>query len=192
MVSADAERKRLERDLHDGAQQGLITVSMQLTAAAAAAPDPGHRWTSAHGTGRAHRGLGDLREIARGLFPVSLAEAGVQAALRELGDHTPVPLLVDGSVNGSCTSETNMAMYQLVLDVVNGLPAGAGAYVRVSLDGGGTEPAAVLITTPPADPGRIRRRVLRSEDRLIALGGSLTIAATATGLTLVGEIPCGS
>ena len=106
VVRADAERKRLERDLHDGAQQGLITLSLQLTAAAAAAPDRTHGRPPAHGATGVREALQDLRAIARGLFPVSLAEGGVHAALRELGDHTPVPLLVEGSVYGRCPPET--------------------------------------------------------------------------------------
>ena len=88
VARADAERGRLERDLHDGAQQGLIALSVGVTAAAGPHQDEAQREIAA--------ALHDLRTIARGLFPVSLSEAGLAAALRELGDHTTVPLVVEG------------------------------------------------------------------------------------------------
>jgi len=136
--------------------------------------------------------LEELRSVARGLFPVSLAEAGVLAALRELGDHTAVPLVVDGTVAGPRSLETDMAIYHLVADVVGSTTAGPGTVVRVRLDGGDMEPIRVQITIPPAAPGWTRQLVIRSEDRLMALGGRLSVASTASALTVEGEIPCAS
>ena len=191
VIKADAERKRMERDLHDGAQQGLVALSVQLTTAAATA-STGH--SAARRLIQAQReiteALEELRAIARGLFPVSLEEAGVHAALRELGDHTLVPLVVDGTMAGQGSLETDMAIYHLVLDVVDSTRAGPDTVVRVTLEGGATAPTRILITAPPATPGWTRRLVIRSEDRLMALGGRLSVATTPAGLTFEGEIPC--
>jgi signal transduction histidine kinase len=191
VIKADAERRRLERDLHDGAQQGLITLSMQLTAAAASSDQAGRQrlQTAQHEITHALEGL---RDIARGLFPVSLGEAGIMAALRELGDHTPVPLVVEGSVAGPASAEADLAIYHLVLDIVNSSAGRAAGFVHVTLSGGGDVATRVLIRTPVDDPDRVRGITIRSEDRVIALGGLLTIASTAASLSVEGEIPCAS
>jgi signal transduction histidine kinase len=189
VIKADAERRRLERDLHDGAQQGLITLSMQLTAAAATS-DHAARQRLKTAQQEIAGALEGLREIARGLFPVSLAEAGILAALRELGDHTSVPLLVEGFVAEPASTEVDLAIYHLVLDVVNSTVARSGDFVQVTLDGGGSVATRVVIRTPVDDADRVRALTVRSEDRLMALGGRLTIASTAKSLTVEGEIPC--
>lgn len=191
VVMADAERRRLERDLHDGAQQGLVTLSLRLTAAGRADPGADTRVLKA-AQDAVTAALHDLRAIARGLFPVSLAEAGLLAALRDLGDHAPIPLLVDGAFAGRCSAEADSALYHLILDVVRGLAPGLGGSVRVVLSGGGPDLATMTITTRPVDPLQARRAVLRAEDRLAALSGTLTVTATADALTLKGAVPCGS
>jgi signal transduction histidine kinase len=191
VIMADAERRRLERDLHDGAQQGLITLSMQLTAAAASC-DPAGRQRLHTAQQEITEALQGLREIARGLFPVSLAEAGIMAALRELGDHTPVPLLVEGSAAGPASAEADLAIYHLVLDVVTSTATRGGAFVRVAVNGTAGAPTRVVIETPADDADRVRGTTVRSEDRLIALGGRVTISSTTESLTVEGEIPCAS
>lgn len=176
VARADDERGRLERNLHDGAQQGLITLSMQLTASGEDLAAAQEEITAA---------LHDLRTIARGLFPVSLAEAGLPAALRELGDHTPVALVVEGGFVGRPGPEAERALYDLVSAAV---PREPGGSVQVSTSGGGPAPARIRITAPGLDPVSL----LSAEDRVAALGGSLTVTSTADGVVVEGEVPCGS
>lgn len=185
VATADDERGRLERDLHDGAQQGLIALSLQLTAAAAS------------GTARVAEAqheislaLQDLRTVARGLFPVSLGEAGLVPALRELGDHTHVPLVVEGALSGPAGVATDLAFYDMVLDVATATLEVPGAVVRVVLDGGANQPARVRVSATPADPTRARRLLVRAEDRVAALGGTLTVRTTGATLVVEGEVPC--
>jgi hypothetical protein len=85
-----------------------------------------------------------------------------------------------------------MAIYHLVLDLVESTTPGPGNLVRVALDGGDTAPTRIRITIPTASPGWSQRLLIRSEDRLMALGGRLSVASTAAALTVEGEIPCAS
>ena len=150
VASADAERGRLERDLHDGAQQGLITLSVQLATAAA----NGGSARIAEAQHEISLALQDLRAVARGLFPASLGEAGLVAALRELGDHTHVALVVDGAAFGPVGLDVDKAFYDLVVDVATATPEAPGAVVRVELDRGDDASARVRVRATPADPDR--------------------------------------
>ncbi len=136
--------------------------------------------------------LQDLRTVARGVFPVSLGEAGLVAALRELGDHTHVPLIVQGAHFGPWGLATDLAFYDVVLDAVTATTEGPGAAVRVVLDGGVDQPARVHVSATPADPTRANRLLVRAEDRVAALGGTLTVLSTGSTLVVRGEVPCGS
>jgi signal transduction histidine kinase len=93
VAAADAARHRIQRDLHDGAQQRLVTLALQLRAAQSAVPpDAGDLATElerlAEGLSAAHD---ELREIARGIHPVALAKAGLASALTGLGAAPPCP-----------------------------------------------------------------------------------------------------
>ena len=149
VATADAERGRLERDLHDGAQQGMIALSVQLTAASANRGDV-QVAAAQHEIALALR---DLRTVAHGLFPVSLGEAGLAAALRELGDHTDVPLVVDGGLAGPPVIATDMAFYNVVLDVATATPEAPGAVLHVVLAGGADRAARVRDSATSADLG---------------------------------------
>jgi signal transduction histidine kinase len=186
VAAADAERGRLERDLHDGAQQGLITLSVLLTGAAA-------KHDSAR-VAEAQReislALQDLRTVARGLFPVSLGESGLVAALRELGDHTHVPLVVEGALVGAPGSATDLAFYSVVIDVVTATREAPGAAVWVALYGRADGPARVRARATPVDPEQAKRLLVRAEDRVAALGGTLTAETVGSTLVVQGEVTC--
>ena len=186
VATADAERERLERDLHDGAQQLLIALSLQLTAASAGRGSARIR-EAQNEIGLA---LQDLRTVARGLFPVSLGEAGLVAALRELGDHTRVPLIVEGALADPPGTATDLAFYDVVLDAATATTEAPGAAVRVVLSGGDDQPARVQVSATPADPTLAEGLLVRAEDRVAALGGTLTATITGTTLVVKGEVPC--
>jgi signal transduction histidine kinase len=188
VAAADAERGRLERDLHDGAQQGLIALSLEL--AGVAAGHGGDRVAEAQR--EISLALRDLRTVARGLFPVSLGESGLVAALRELGDHTPVPLVVEGSLVGPPGSATELAFFAVVIDVVTATREAPGAAVWVALDGGADGPTRVRARATPVDPEQATRLLVRAEDRVAALGGTLTAEVAGSTLLVEGEVPCAS
>lgn len=181
----DAERRRLERNLHDGAQQRLIALAMSLALSSAAtgvALDSEHAELDA--------ALDELRDVAHGLFPASLEDAGVGAALRELGDHTPCPLVVVGQLAGAVPIAFGMAAYTLVGEVAPLHPADAVLTVR--LDGGGPQPARVTLTTALTDAAELQARLVHVGDRFIASGGDLNVVTGAAGLVVEGWAPCGS
>ena len=93
--AADTERRRLERDLHDGAQQRLIALQVLLQMASVAAP-PALRVSYADARGEVGIALEELRDLAHGIHPVVLTDAGLGAGLRTLAESSPVPLVVAG------------------------------------------------------------------------------------------------
>jgi signal transduction histidine kinase len=94
VATADQTRRRIERDLHDGAQQRLVTLVLHLREAQAAAP-PEHGELSAQlarAVAEANGALEDLRETARGIHPAILAKGGLRAALKTLAGRSPIPV----------------------------------------------------------------------------------------------------
>ena len=91
VAAADAERRALERDLHDGAQQRLVAVALAIRLARhrIAADDPALDAGLAAAEARVRAAVVELRDVAHGLFPTVLADEGLRAALEELSEHTP-------------------------------------------------------------------------------------------------------
>ena len=92
VASFDSERRRLERDLHDGAQQQVVALLLKLRLALARHPGPELVWAIAE-VGAA---LDELRELAHGLYPAALAEDGLEAALEELREGADIPIRISG------------------------------------------------------------------------------------------------
>jgi len=100
--AGDAERRRLERDLHDGAQQRLVSLALSLRAARTRLGedvDPALRTSLEQASEEAHQALNELRELARGIHPAILTEAGLGAAVESLADRSVVPVLVEGATD---------------------------------------------------------------------------------------------
>jgi signal transduction histidine kinase len=95
VAAADAERRRIERDLHDGAQQRLVALAMTL-GRARASEDPTHtQRLVAEAHGEAKEALVELRNLARGIHPAVLTDRGLDAAVSALAARCPVPVAVD-------------------------------------------------------------------------------------------------
>jgi signal transduction histidine kinase len=194
VAARDQERRRLERNLHDGAQQRLIALGVMLAAVTRSQADSG----SAAYHQEIDAALAELRTVARGLFPVSLGEAGIVAALRELGDHTTAPLLVGDDLAGTVPLPAGMAIYQLVVDASRlGQPA---SVIQVALSDADLRSVRVIVTvetpvpvrTPIDDAGVTSgRRLIHAEDRFLALGGRLDHSARPGVLAWEGIAPCG-
>lgn len=176
--AAGAERRRLERNLHDGAQQRLIALGLMLGPARA----PEHAEIDA--------ALQELRTIARGLFPAGLAESDVLQALRELGDHTGCPLMLSGGMAEPVPLPVKLAVYQLVSEVAEAHPMDAA--LEVELAGGAAGTAEVVLTTALPDGPELRSSVVHAEDRFVAAGGRLTVQAIGGTAVVRGEAPCAS
>ena len=119
VTTADATRRRFERDLHDGAQQHLVSLALQLRAAQEAPPAAGElaQWLDGVGGGLA-RVLAELREIARGLHPVILADGGLGPALKTLARRSAVPVNLDIQVDRRLPDPVEIAAYYTVAEAL--------------------------------------------------------------------------
>ncbi len=180
----DAERRRLERNLHDGAQQRLIALSVSLQAAAP------NRRVRGHSHGEIQRALDSLRVLARGIHPVSLTDAGLDAAIRELAEESRVPLRLETLPQQRSPMSAEAAVYRLVLDGVRCVERlGDGRAVVVSIDRAPDSLHAHLIF-PGVGTAEISEALQHVADRYTALEGSLTIRRERDGVIVDGQLPC--
>jgi PAS domain S-box-containing protein len=195
VAAADAERRRVERDLHDGAQQRLVALAMTLRLAQAQLPpstDPGLRATLAEISAELRQALAELRDLARGIHPAVLSEQGLAAALEALALRTPLPVRVTcaqrrlpGGVEATVyylaaealTNALRHAHASRVEVVVSETPGGVAVRVRDDGVGGACE-----------DGGSGLRGLA---DRVAAAGGRLVVdSPRGAGTTLHAELPC--
>jgi PAS domain S-box-containing protein len=113
VLAGDEARRRIERDLHDGAQQSFVCAAMSLRAAQAKLGDDAGDLAGLLETTREHleRGLEDLRDLARGIHPTLLADHGLAAAIRALAARTPIPVVVTDGVQDRLAAEVEAALY---------------------------------------------------------------------------------
>ena len=120
VAAADQERRRLERNLHDGAQQRLVSLSLCLRLAQAklaSAPDDAHTILDS-AAGELQLALTELRELARGLHPAVLSDLGLHSALRGLTQRTPVPVELDVAVEGRLPEQLEVALFYVVSETL--------------------------------------------------------------------------
>ena len=192
-----AERRRIERDLHDGAQQRLVSLAMELgMAKEKMATDPdGARKLVEEAHGEAKRALADIRDLVRGIHPAVLSDRGLDAAISALADRCPVPVEVDVELDGRPSEALETTAYFVVAETLANVAKHSGAsearvavwrvpqdrlVVEVVDDGkGGADPEAGTGLTGLAD-------------RLAALDGRLFVESPAGGPTRVrAELPLG-
>ncbi len=187
--AGDEERRRLERNLHDGAQQRLVSLALMLRLAARRHPDDEDLTRAGEELSHA---LQELRELARGIHPAVLTERGLEPALRALADRAPVPVELDFMPTSRLPGPVEAAAYYVVSEALTNVAKYAGAslvQVRVAQNG-----SAALIEVADdgaggADPrGGSGLRGL--SDRVEALGGQLTVESpVGAGTTLRAELP---
>jgi signal transduction histidine kinase len=132
VAAADAARRRIERDLHDGAQQRLVSLALRLRGTVTAAMPPGAgELTAALDSVAAELGgvLDELRELARGLHPAALADGGLRPALRTLARRSAVPVRLDVGVDGRLPEQVELAAYYVVAEALTNAAKHADASV---------------------------------------------------------------
>jgi signal transduction histidine kinase len=184
--AGDAARRRLERNLHDGAQQRLLALSYDLRLANAAARAEHDEALvavlDAAGDDTASA-LDELRELAQGIHPAILAEAGLAPALQTLADEAPLPVELGNVVPERQTAAIETTAYVTVSEAIEDANRRRATFLGVRFD---RENGRLVITA--VDDGAPRStRLVSLADRVGALGGSLDVAAT----TLRAELPCG-
>jgi signal transduction histidine kinase len=194
--AADAERRRLERDLHDGAQQRLIALALAISLTREQANgNPELRDTLHQAAREAQLALTELRELARGLHPSILSEAGLGAALDSLAERSTLPVSICGACGGRMPDDVEATAYFVVSEALaNAAKHSEGSAVQIRLRL--LESHLIVEITDDgvgaADP--TRGSGLRGlSDRVAAIGGTLRIASPAgVGTTLTAEMPCES
>lgn len=196
VTSHDEERRRLERDLHDGAQQRLVTLSMDLRLARSRAAASGDAELSSSletAEGELARSLAELRELARGIHPAILTQNGLGAALRSLAERSPVPVELRCVPDGRFTHPVEATTYFLVSEALANVAKHAGAS-HASVDvRRGVDRLEIEVSDDGSGGASIEGGTgLRGlADRVAAVGGRMDLrSAPGAGTTVLAEIPC--
>ncbi|MEU6413058.1 DUF4118 domain-containing protein [Microbispora sp. NPDC046933] len=197
VAASDETRHRIERDLHDGAQQRLVSLGLQLRMAEAAVPAelPKLKEQLSHTADGLTLVLEDLRELSRGIHPAILSKGGLGPALKMLARRSAVPVELDVRVDGRLPERVEVAVYYLVSESLTNVAKHAQAStVRVKVDAAG-DAARVAIHDDGvggADPAR-GSGLIGLIDRVQALGGTIEVTSPAgRGTTLTAAIPVGN
>jgi signal transduction histidine kinase len=193
--ATDAERRRIERDLHDGTQQRLVSIAMALGLLESKLPDsPGEAAPIVHEAREALTAtLAELRELTQGIHPTILVERGLPAALDELCHRSALPARLRVGIDDRLPDQVESAAYFLVSEALtNAAKHSHAGEVTVSAISDGT-----LLTVEVRDdgiggaaPGR-GSGLAGLADRVEALGGRFTVSSPpGRGTTLRAEIPC--
>jgi signal transduction histidine kinase len=181
VATADETRRRLERDLHDGAQQRLLAVVLDLRLARTGAQGAlGERLGRI--SDEVDRAFAELRELAHGIYPAILTEAGLEAALPSLADLAPLTVRVDAVTDRRLPAPVEAGAYVTVDEAIRDAAARRATTISVS--------AAVhddqLVVTATDDGTPRLASLVHVSDRVGALGGVLEVSPTLVRA----EIPC--
>jgi signal transduction histidine kinase len=195
-----AERRRLERDLHDGAQQRLVGLALSLRLLSTKLGDAEPAVTIALEAAREdlRSAIGELRELARGIHPAALTAGGLGAALPALVERSPIPTSIVAVPEERFPDAVEVTTYFLVSEALANVGKHAhatSAWVRAETEGGdlvvevaddgvgGATEAAALLDGRRAEPAGTG--LLGMQDRVLAVGGELVIEARQGGGTIV-------
>jgi signal transduction histidine kinase len=186
------ERRRIERDLHDGAQQSLLALAFELQSAQLNG-DPGRmRQALTDGASAAQAAVRELRDLANGLHPAALTDGGLAAALDDMARHSPVPLRVRAE-SGRLDPGTEFTAWSVIGEAVVNAQKHAAAHgieVDVQRQNGDLRLRVHDDGRGGANPDGPGLRGLR--DRVEAARGRLTVSTGVDGTTVEAVLPCGS
>jgi signal transduction histidine kinase len=194
VAAADENRRRIERDLHDGAQQRLATLAVQLRTAAGnltAGPEE-LRDVLAEAANAVTTALNEVREIAHGIHPAVLSEGGLAPALRALARRSAVPVELTVSTSGRLAERIEVTAYYVVSELLtNAVKHARASVVRVTVE----QPDKTLHLSVRddgaggADPAR-GSGLIGLRDRVEAIGGTVVIQSpTGAGTTVLVSLP---
>jgi signal transduction histidine kinase len=192
--AASAERRKIERDLHDGVQQKLVALRIQLELASDLTDEEGLRDRLAEIAADFDDALDELRATAHGIYPPLLADEGLEAALREVARRWHVPLNVDLEDVGRLSEDRETAIYYCCLEALQNVAKHAGddavASLRLWRDRNAvrfsvSDNGVGFLSRPGAKGAGLTNMV----DRIGAVGGTLAVrSAPGEGTTVLGRV----
>jgi signal transduction histidine kinase len=196
-ATAERERKRIERDLHDGAQQRLVALRIELELVEEIIRDD-----PAAGVNRVHElelmvdeALDELRSLAHGVYPTMLAQRGLADAVRTAAAQSAIPVTLDIRDLARYAPEIESAVYYCICEALqNANKHACGAHrIVVRLDG--HDRARLRFSIRDDGPGRRDARrgagLTNMYDRQAAVGGRLEVTSSRRGTTVRGDVPNG-
>ncbi len=196
VAAQDEERRKIERNLHDGAQQQLVALAVQLKLARTMVDRDPEKAGAMLDTlqGSASEALEDLRDLARGIYPPLLADKGLSPALEAQARKSPVPVEVEANGVGRYSQEIEAAVYFCTLEALQNVAKYAGASrVDVRLTAGdGVLNFEVVDDGLGFDPVSAPRGtgLQGMADRIEAIGGALDLRSSpGAGTSVTGRVP---
>ncbi len=188
-----AELRRIERDLHDGAQARLVALSMHLGRAEAKLEDrPEVAELVRKARGEATAAIQELRDLARGIAPPVLADRGLVAAAEALGRRSAIAVEVEGALDKRPVPVVENAAYFVIAEALTNVAKHApGAQARVRIAQRGDRLVAEIVDDGPGGANADGAGLTGLRHRVEALDGSLTVrSAAGTGTLVRVELPC--
>jgi len=196
VTAQDEERRRIERNIHDGAQQDLVALAIKLRLAATSVNEEPARQMLGELQTDAAGALANLRDLAHGIYPPLLADLGLAAALNAQASRSPLPVAVEADGIGRFGQDTEAAVYFCCLEALQNIAKYAHASsARICLQ---AHNGTLRFTVSDDGTGYDTRHTPMGSgqrnmaDRLAALGGRLEIrSAPGQGTTLTAQLPSG-
>jgi signal transduction histidine kinase len=194
VAAADQTRRRLERDLHDGIQQRLVSLALKARTIETMTPGPADEMQRelsllADGLGTA---LDELREISHGIHPAVLSEAGLGPALKALARRSAVPVELDLNLGPRHGDQLEVAAYYIASEALTNAAKHAQASV-IEVHADGCDGALTLLIRDDGIGGADPRRgsgIIGLQDRVEALGGTISVLSPpGHGTTLHVHLP---
>lgn len=190
-TAADQERRRIERDLHDGAQQHLVALSVLIQLARNADRD-GYQPLLTEAADLVDTAIAEIRRLAHGIYPPLLLSGGLTEALPTLGAHAAIPVRLDLQDIGRYPSATEAALYYCCSEALQNAAKHGGPGTTVSISGGADGRTLQLViadTGPGFDHAIAGIGLTNMADRLSAIGGQLVIdTAPGRGTRIVATV----
>jgi signal transduction histidine kinase len=189
-----AELRRIERDLHDGAQARLVALSMLMGRAEERLDDrPEVAELVRRAREEASAAIGELRDLARGIAPPVLADRGLEAAIEALAGRSLIPVDVDVHLTRRPPPVVETAAYFVAAEgITNVAKHGGGAGARIAVDGDADRVVVRISDDGPGGANPAGSGLTGLRHRVEALDGELDIASGPDGTTIRAVLPCGS
>jgi signal transduction histidine kinase len=191
--AADETRRKIERNLHDGSQQRLVALSLELQGIYAGDDCPPELRGQLERIVRGLAGLQDeLREISRGLHPAVLSRAGLRPALRSLARRAPLPVELAADVDGRLPEPVEVAAYYVVSEALTNAAKHSGASVAEVTVAASDDVLRVRVRDDGVGGADAAKGsgIIGLRDRVEALGGTMTVASPpGEGTSIVADIP---